>query len=367
MWIYNHPDWPNFTWNAQRLASKLAKVRHQQGRLLGSMEGLGFDLKRKVSLSTLTQDAVKSSAIEGEHLDWEDVRSSVARRLGIKVAGLTKSSQAAESQVAITLDATQQFSKKLTKTRLCKWHAALFPAGYSGIQCIAVGKYRTPPTDPMQVVSGPIGKYKVHFEAPKAKTVAKEMQAFLKWFQKNTPDPLVRAGIAHLWFVTIHPFEDGNGRIARAISDMALAQADNSAHRFYSLSAQIEAERKNYYHQLEQQQLSSPDLTPWLEWFVHCLESALNKAEQSLEKTLFKARLWNQINQNPVNKRQRLIINLMLEDHFKGHMNTAKYAKLAKCSKDTALRDIQNLKARHILIQNPGRGRSTSYKIASAE
>lgn len=364
MWIHEHQNWPHFTWDTEALASKLAHIRHRQGRLLGRMEGLGFELKREASLSTLTHDAVKSAAIEGENLNPEEVRSSIARRLGIDIAGLIPAGRDVEGIVEMMLDATQQFAKPLTKDRLFEWHAALFPTGRSGMHRITVGGWRTRDADPMQVVSGPIGKKKVHFEAPSADRLAKEMKAFLKWFGNDHDiDPVLKAGMAHFWFVTIHPFEDGNGRIARAIGDMALARAEGISDRFYSLSSQIEVERKEYYDQLETQQRGTPDITGWLEWFLDCLGRAITGAETTLSHVLFKAQLWDKINQKPVNERQRLIMSRMLEDDFKGHMNTSKYAKLAKCSNDTALRDIQDLKQRGLFIQNPGGGRSTSYRL----
>lgn len=364
MWIHEQSDWPDFSWDAKALTSKLADIRHRQGRLLGKMEGLGFELKREASLRTLTSDVVKSSAIEGENLNPEEVRSSIARRLGIDIAGLIPASRDVEGIVEMMLDSTQKFSQPLTRERLFDWHAALFPTGRSGMQKITVADWRTIETGPMQVVSGPVGKEKVHFEAPAAERLEKEMQTFLAWFDNSDDiDPVIKAGIAHLWFVTIHPFDDGNGRIARAIADMALARADGTRERFYSLSAQIETERKHYYNQLEKQQRATPDLTDWLSWFLDCLGRAVAKAETTLGNVLFKARLWDSINQRPVNERQRLIINRMLEDDFEGFMNTSKYARLAKCSNDTALRDIQELKARGVFIQNPGRGRSTSYRL----
>jgi Fic family protein len=368
MWIHEHQDWPNLTWDAETLASKLADIRHRQGRLLGRMEGLGFELKREASLSTLTNDVVKSSAIEGENLNPEEVRSSIARRLGIDIAGLIPASRDVEGIVEMMLDATQQFAKPLTKDRLFDWHAALFPTGRSGMHKITVGGWRAVEAGPMQVVSGPIGKEKVHFEAPSADRLEQEMEVFLKWFDNGDGiDPVIRAGIAHLWFVTIHPFEDGNGRITRAIGDMVLARADGTPDRFYSLSSQIEAERKQYYDQLEAQQRATPDITDWLSWFLDCLGRAISNAETTLGNVLFKAQLWDRVNQKPVNNRQRLIINRMLEDDFEGFMNTSKYAKLAKCSNDTALRDIQELKERGIFIQNPSGGRSTSYRLPDRE
>lgn len=368
MWIHEHQNWPNFTWDTDALASKLADIRHRQGRLLGRMEGLGFELRREASLSTLTNDMVKSSAIEGQNLNPKEVRSSIARRLGIDIAGLIPASRDVEGIVEMMLDATQKFSNPLTKDRLFSWHAALFPTGRSGMHRITVAGWRTPDAGPMQVVSGPIGREKVHFEAPGADLLEKEMQAFLNWFgNSHDIDPVLKAGIAHLWFVTIHPFEDGNGRIARAIGDMTLARAEATPDRFYSVSSQIEAERKDYYDHLETQQRGTPAITGWLEWFLDCLGRAVSSAETTLGNVLFKAQLWDKVNQKPVNERQRRIINRMLEDDFKGHMNTSKYARLAKCSNDTALRDIQDLKKRGIIIQNPGGGRSTSYRLPDRE
>ena len=367
MWVYEHQNWPDFTWDAAKLASKLADIRHRQGRLLGRMEGLGFELKQEASLDTLTSDVVKSSAIEGENLNPKEVRSSIARRLGINIASPLPVNQDVEGIVEIMLDATQQSGKPLTKERLFDWHAALFSTGRSGMRRITVGGWRSAESGSMQVVSGPIGREKIHFEAPDAERLEHEMTEFLAWFEsEDDVDPVLMAGIAHLWFVTIHPFEDGNGRIARVIADMALARADGIPHRFYSLSSQFESERKDYYDQLEKQQRGTPEVTNWLEWFLDCLGRAIANAEEALSAVLFKAQLWEKINRRPVNKRQRLIINRMLEDGFKGHINTSKYAKLAKCSPDTALRDIQDLKSRGIFIQNPGGGRSTSYRLPDA-
>lgn len=368
VWIHEHRNWPGFTWDAEALASELADIRHRQGRLLGRAEGLGFESKREASLITLTSDVVKSSAIEGENLNPKEVRSSIARRLGIDAARLVPASRDVEGIVEMILDAARQFSKPLTEDRLFDWHSALFPTGRSGMRKIAVGCWRAKDADPMQVVSGPFGKEKVHFEAPGADRLGKEMGAFLAWFDaEDDMDPVIKAGIAHLWFVTIHPFEDGNGRIARAIGDMALARADGMQDRFYSLSSQIEAERKNYYDQLEKQQRAAPDITNWLSWFLDCLGRAVANAEATLDNVLFRARLWSTVNQRPVNERQRIIINRMLEEGFKGCMNTSKYAKMANCSNDTALRDIQELKKRGIFIQNPGGGRSTSYRLPNRE
>lgn len=366
-YIHQRGDWPHLRWDGAALASKLAEVRHRQGRLLGRMEALGFDLKQEASLRTLTADVVKSSAIEGEILEPEEVRSSIARRLGIEVGGLPPASRDVEGIVEVMLDATQRYDAPLTAERLFGWHAALFPTGRSGLNRITVGAWRTEAAGPMQVVSGPFGRERVHFEAPEATRLPHEMESFLKWFEQEAKtDPVIKAGVAHFWFVTIHPFEDGNGRIARAIADMALARADQARERFYSMSAQIELERKAYYDQLEGQQRGDTDITPWLDWFLKCLGRAIEQADEMLGSVLYKARVWEQANLKPVNDRQRLVLNRMLDD-FRGHMNTSKYAKLAKCSTDTALRDIRDLLDRGLLVQNEGGGRSTSYRLPKEE
>ena len=328
------------------------------------MEGLGFPLRQEANLRSLTDEVVKSSAIEGERLNVDEVRSSIARRLGIETAGMVPASRDVEGIVEMMLDANRKFSEPLTKNRLFDWHAAMFPTGRSGIRRITAGAWRNADSGPMQVVSGPVGRETIHFEAPSADDLEQEMTKFLDWFEaEDEIDPVLKAGVAHLWFLTIHPFEDGNGRIGRAIADMALARADCMADRYYSLSTQIESERMDYYDQLEKQQRGTPDLSDWLEWFLDCLGRAVAASEKSMSRVLYKARLWETINENPVNSRQRVVINRMLEDDFVGYMNTSKYASLAKCSKDTALRDIQSLKTREIFIQNPGGGRSTSYRL----
>ena len=368
MWIYQHQQWPNFSWDTNFLLPKVADIRFRQGQLLGRMRGVGFEPRQEASLGMLTNDVVKSSAIEGENLMPQEVRSSIAQRLGVDIAGLVTKNRNVDGVVEMMLDATQRCLIPLTKERLLLWHALLFPEGRNGMHQITVGDWRTSQVDPMQVVSGPLGKEKVHFEAPKASILDNEIQIFLAWFAKEgVADPVIRAGIAHLWFVTIHPFEDGNGRIARAIGDMALAQADGTQDRFYSLSSQIESEKNQYYQQLELQQRATPDISGWLSWFLDCLGRAINSAEITLGNVLHKAQLWDVINQNSINPRQRLIITKMLQDDFKGFMNTSKYAKLAKCSNDTALRDIQELKKKAIFVQNPGGGRSTSYRLPDQE
>lgn len=365
--IHEQADWPNFTWNATELADQLAAVRHRQGRLLGRMEALGFNLRIEATLTTLTSDVVTSSAIEGETLDPDEVRSSLARRLGLEVGGYTPVGRDVEGVVEMMLDATQRYAEPLTPDRLCAWLAALFPTGRSGLQKIAVGAWRSAETGPMQVVSGAFGKERVHFEAPEAKRLNDEMLRFLGWFnQRAALDPIVKAGLAHLWFVTIHPFEDGNGRIARAIADMALARADASKDRFYSMSSQIEAERRAYYSELEAQQRRSLDVTSWLQWFLSCLDRSLDRAERTLSTVAYKAKLWEVANRHPINERQRKIIDRMLEN-FKGNLTTSKYAKMAKTSTDTALRDIRDLVAKKLLMQNAEGGRSTSYRLASPD
>ena len=362
-WIHQTADWPTFSWSSEVLEPKLSNIRHRQGRLLGRMESLGFELRVEANLSALTEEVVQSSAIEGERLDSEEVRSSLARKLGIEIGGFVAVGRDVEGIVEVMLDATQQYDLPLTRDRLFSWHAALFPTGRSGMRTITVGRWRPASAGAMQVVSGPIGREWVHFEAPEATRIETEMTAFLDWFDSTTLiDPLIKAAIAHLWFITIHPFEDGNGRIARAIADMALSRADGTGDRFYSMSAQIEAERKTYYQQLERQQRNSVDITGWLDWFLDCLGRAIETAETMLLAVLYKAELWKRANRYGVNDRQRRILNRMLNG-FKGHMNTSKYAKLAKCSTDTALRDIRSLLTKGLLVQNPGGGRSTSYRL----
>lgn len=365
--LHERAGWPAFTWDASAIAHELASIRHRQGRLLGRMEALGFDLRSEAGLAVLTSDVVKSSAIEGETLDPNEVRSSLARRLGLDCAGLPRPSRDVEGVVEMLLDATRQSAAPLTKERLFGWHAALFPTGRSGLSRITVGAWRTAASGPMQVVSGPIGHERVHFEAPRAQRLEAEMRRFLRDFESpSATDPVLRAGIAHLWFLTIHPFEDGNGRIARAIADLALARADGIKERFYSLSSQLEAERKDYYFELESAQRGDLDITRWLAWFLGCLARAIDGADGTLAAVLRKGRLWRRIQERPVNERQRTVINRMLGD-FEGVLTSSKYAKLAKCSSDSALRDIQELAARGILVKNEGGGRSTSYRLAEPD
>ena len=367
VWLHEQPDWPNFTWNDATLAPKLAKVRHRQGRLLSLMHGIGFEQQREAALTTLTNDVVHSSAIEGALLNPHEVRSSIAQRLGLSDAGLPPIRRHVDGIVEVMLDATQHHAQPLTKERLFAWHAALFPTGYSGISKITVAAWRPISAGPMQVVSTSFGKETVHFQAPNAAHLDHEMDQFLAWYEHGPAlDHILKAGIAHFWFVTIHPFEDGNGRIGRAILDMMLTRSDGTADRFYSLSAQIESERRAYYDHLEQQSRGTCDITPWLEWYLDCLGRALANAEDSYRTVLVKSKVWDWINRNPVNDRQRLVINRML-DNFQGYMNRSKYVKLAKCSADSALRDIQELVEWGVLIQNPGDGRRPSYRLIVAD
>ena len=367
-YIHETVGWPNLKWDDAKLSPLLAEVRHRQGRLLGRMEGLGFRLRAEASLTTLTADVTKSSAIEGELLDAAQVRSSIARRLGLDFGGHAKAGREVEGVVEMMLDATQKYAESLTAERLFGWHASLFPTGRSGMRRIKVGAWRPADIGPMQVVSGPMGRERVHFEAPAADRLEREVSAFLDWFEaRNEIDPVLKAGIANFWFVTIHPFEDGNGRISRAIADMALARAEGTRERFYSMSAQIEAEKKQYYLKLEHSQKGGVDITSWLEWFLGCLGRAIAGAEDSLAGVLRKAKIWERINsQSPVNERQRKVINRLL-DGFEGKLSTSKYATLAKCSTDTALRDIGVLLDRGILVQEMGGGRSTRYRLAGPE
>jgi len=363
MYIHERKDWPKFTWEAAKLSALLADVRHQQGRLLGSMQALGFDLREQASLKTLTQDVVKTSEIEGEKLDAEQVRSSIARRLGMDIGGATQIDRNVEGIVEMMLDATRKFNAPLTEERLLAWHAALFPTGRSGMQRIAVGAWRGEASGPMQVVSGPFGREKVHYEAPSAGRLKKEMNRFLAWINATSDtDPVILAAIAHFWFVTVHPFDDGNGRIARAIADMMLARSEECSERFYSMSGQIQRERNAYYEVLERCQKGSLDLTVWIEWFLNCLKRAIAASEEMLQAVLQKAHFWKIHAGESFNDRQRLVVNRLL-DGFEGKLTSSKWAKLAKCSQDTASRDIANLLERDILFKEQAGGRSTSYTL----
>jgi Fic family protein len=366
-YIHELPEWPAFRWDSARLAGPLAALRHRQGRLIGRMENLGFSLRAEATLQTLTTEIIKSSEIEGEMLDHDSVRSSIARRLGMDIGALAPADRDVEGVVEMMLDATQNYSAPLTAPRLFGWHAALFPTGYSGMHKIAVARWRDDSRGPMQVVSGPIGRERVHFEAPAAARLDQEMSAFLQWFEtEDATDPVLRAGLAHLWFVTIHPFDDGNGRIARAIAEMALARSEKSPQRFYSMSAQIRIERNTYYDRLEKTQETGLDITPWLEWFLGCLDRAFDQSEITLGSVLRKARFWEIHAHKSFNERQRLMLNKLL-DGFEGKLTSSKWAQIAKCSQDTALRDILDLIEQGSLTKYPGGGRSTSYSLAEAD
>jgi Fic family protein len=363
MYLWEKTDWPALSWDEKALAKALARVSREQGRLLGKMEAIGFELSSEAHLRTLTEDVVKSSEIEGEKLERDQVRSSIARRLGMDVGGLVPADRNVEGVVEMMLDATSNYKQALTEDRLFAWHAALFPTGRSGMSITNVGTWRDDSDGPMQVVSGAIGKEKVHYEAPPAACIPDEIAKFLCWFeQPKDTDPLLTAGLAHLWFVTIHPFDDGNGRIARAIADMALARSEKTGQRFYSMSAQIRRERKKYYNTLESTQKGRLDVTRWQTWFLDCLLRAIDGAHETLGAVLIKARFWERFAKEPLNERQIKVLNRLL-DGFEGKLTSSKWAKLAKCSQDTAHRDILDLIKRGALKKDPGGGRSTSYSL----
>lgn len=359
MYIHQKNDWPKFTWDADVITPLLGTVRHRQGKILGMMQGLGFRLQEETVLKTLTLDVLKSSEIEGEQLNPEQVRSSIARRLGIEIAGAVPAERHVEGVVEMLLDATQRYEEPLSDDRLFGWHAALFPTGRSGMYKIKTAAWRD---DAMQVTSGPMGKETIHFEAPSADKVPTEMNVFLDWFNSNQDiDPVLKAAFAHLWFVTIHPFEDGNGRITRAITDMQLARADQSKQRFYSMSAQIQAERDTYYAILETTQKGDLDITDWLEWFLDCLLRSMAQTDETIAAILKRAQFWETQRNTNFNPRQQKILQLLLDDFF-GKLTVSKYAKITKVSTDTSLRDIQDLMGKGI-IEQEGSGRSTSYKL----
>lgn len=362
MYIYQQENWPNFVWNDKKLKDILINLRHQQGRLIGGMESIGFQLRDEAVLQILTQDVVKSSEIEGEILDQSLVRSSVARHLGLEDAALNIVDRNIDGIVEMILDATQDFDKSLTKKRLMQWHSNLFSDGLTNFSKIKIGAWRT---GPVEVISGQMGRETLHFEAPPARLVAHEMKLFLDWFnQTENVDPILKAALAHLWFVTIHPFDDGNGRIGRAIVDLMLARSENSSHRFYSLSAQIQKERKQYYAILEQTQKGELDVTNWIEWFFGCLGRAIKNAHSVLDLIVRKGQFWEALSEFSLNDRQRKVINRML-DGFKGNLTSSKWAKLTKCSQDSAYRDILDLIDKGILMKNPKGGRSTSYSLVN--
>ncbi len=361
-YIYEQKNWTDFTWDDKAINAVFGEVRLMQGKIIGQMNALGFSAKEEATLTALTLDVVKSSEIEGELLNYEQVRSSIARRLGINTAGLVPSSRHIEGVVEMMLDATQRYKLPLTEKRLFGWHAALFPTGYSGPYEIEAGGYRI---GEMQIVSGAMGKEKVHYEAVKQELVKAEMDKFLNWFNNdNKLDPVLKAAIAHFWFIIIHPFDDGNGRIGRAITDMLLARAENSGERFYSMSGQILVERKRYYEILQKVQHSTGDITEWFEWFLHCLKNAMHTTENTTKKILQRAEFWKLHEQTPINERQRLMLNKLFEG-FEGKLQTSKWAKITKTSTDTALRDIKDLVEKDILQQTDERGRNANYELAS--
>lgn len=363
-YIYQNKQWPDFTWDTEIVNKRLVEVRHQQGRLLGRMENLGFSLIEEATLNTLTQDVKKTSEIEGEVLNENQVRSSIARRLDMDIAGLVPSDRHVDGVVKMTLDATQNYNKQLSKSRLFDWHTALFPVSNRGAYKIVVGDWRNnTKDDPMLVVSGALGKEVVHFQAPDASSLETEMNALLKWINKKDElDLVLKAALAHLWFVTLHPFDDGNGRVARAITDMFLARSDNSKHRFYSMSAQIMAERNAYYDIIEKTQKGNLNVTGWLLWFLDCFYKAILNTEQTLNKVIFKSKFWEMAGRLILNDRQKRMLNKLL-DGFEGKLNSSKWAKITKCSQDTAIRDIQNLLEKNILSKEAAGGRSTSYVL----
>lgn len=365
-YIYQHRQWPDFQWNANDIAPLLASVRFRQGRLIGQMENIGFQLQKEASLAAMTEEVIKSSEIEGEVLDVAQVRSSIARQMGIDAAGLVASDRQVDGVVEMMLDATQKFDLELTDERLFGWHALLFPTGRSGARKIVVGNWRNnAKEDPMQVISGAKGREKIHFQAPDAAYVPAEMKAFLQWFNEElTIDPLLKAAMAHLWFVTIHPFEDGNGRIARAIADMQLARSDSSAYRFYSMSAQIRLQRNSYYEILEETQKADMDITKWLLWFLTCLDRALDGSRTLFDKVLAKAKCWEQLRSIPMNDRQVQMINRLLEG-LEGKLTTTKWAKITKTSADTALRDIRDLIEKNVLVKIGESKKGASYELVA--
>jgi Fic family protein len=364
MYVHERKEWPEFHWDQAALVGLLAEARHLQGRLLGRMEALGFQLREEATLQTLTLDVVKTSEIEGEKLDSVQVRSSIARRMGMDIGALPQIDRNVEGIVEVMLDATRNHDAPLTQERLFGWHSALFQTGRSGMRRITVGGWRTDESGAMQVVSGPVGRETVHFEAPGHERLKKEMTDFVKWCNTaSETDPVIKSALAHFWFVTVHPFDDGNGRIARAIADMMLARSEKSSQRFYSMSSQIQRERNAYYEVLESCQKGTLNITPWVEWFLNCLIHALGASEQMLESVLIKARFWKSHAGESFNDRQRKVINRLL-DGFEGELTSSKWAKLTKCSQDTALRDISDLLNRKVLIKTDAGGRSTGYELS---
>ncbi|WP_010522975.1 Fic family protein [Aquimarina agarivorans] len=363
IYIHEKENWTDFTWDEKLISKELAETRNLQGRLLGKMESLGFDQQDEAVLNTLTLEIVKSSEIEGEILDLEQVRSSVAKQLGIALAGATESERHIDGIVEMMLDATQRYGLPITKDRLFGWHSLLFPTGWSNMFKITVADWRKDSTGPMQVVSGAMGKEKVHFEAPSSEKIDSEMEALIHWIEsENEIDPVLKSAIAHLWFITIHPFEDGNGRITRALTEMLLARSDNSVKRFYSMSSQIRIQRKQYYEILEKTQKGTSEITDWILWFLACLKNSFESTSELLSKILIKAEFWKINSKTILNERQQKMLNKIL-DGFDGKLTTSKWGKICKCSQDTALRDIQDLIKKKILLKEKSGGRSTNYEL----
>jgi Fic family protein len=362
-YIWQADDWPAWRYDLATLARPLAEVSRAQGLLMGRLADVGMALRDQASLAALTEDVVKTSEIEGEQLNVESVRSSIARRLGVDIGALAAVDRHVEGVVEMVLDATANCAAPVTRERLFGWHAALFPSGYSGLARIVVGGWRNDASGPMQVVSGAVGRQRVHFEAPPAASLEAQTGHFIEWVNgvSNEP-PLIKAGLGHLWFVTLHPFDDGNGRIARAIGDLLLARADGSPQRFYSLSAQIQRDRKAYYDILERTQKGTLDVTAWLAWFLDTLHRAVDQAQVTLDAVLAKARFWQRFAGTPMNERQAKLLNRLL-DGFEGKLTSSKWAAIAKCSPDTALRDISELLALGVLRKSVAGGRSTTYEL----
>ncbi|WP_321937609.1 Fic family protein [Paraburkholderia sp. J8-2] len=362
-YIWQAGDWPQWRFDLTALAEPMAEVSRAQGLLVGRLADVGMALRDQASLAALTEDVLKTSEIEGEQLNVASVRSSIARRMGVDIGALAPVDRHVEGVVEMVLDATTNSRAPVTRERLFGWHAALFPTGYAGLSRINVGAWRDDASGPMQVISGPIGRQRVHFEAPPANRLEAETRRFLDWLNGPAQEPpLIKAALGHLWFVTLHPFDDGNGRVARAIGDLLLARADGSAQRFYSLSAQIQRERKGYYDILERTQRGSMDVTLWLAWFFDTLHRAVDQAQITLDAVLAKARFWRDWATTPFNERQVKLLNRLL-DGFDGKLTSGKWAAIAKCSSDTALRDINDLVARGVLRKAQGGGRSTSYEL----
>jgi len=362
VYIYQQPDWPTWTWDDRALTSLISNVRHLQGQLLGRVQWAGFPIKLEAQLEILALDVLTSNAIEGNHLDTDEVRSSVAKQLGVELTNPRSTTHYVDGVVEMMIDATRGFDQPITEERLFGWHSCLFPTGRSGLNKITVGAWRTDEDGPMQVISGGMGRERVHFEAPPAAQVEDEMRRLILWVNTCDLEPLIKSAVAHLWCLTIHPFDDGNGRVARALSDLLLTRSDQVPFRFYSISAQIERQKKGYYQALEIAQRGTLDVTSWVSWYLSCLEGALLNSAQLLERVFIRARFWEAHRETPLNERQRHMLKLLLGD-FEGKLKTSKWAKICKCSHDTAARDINDLIQRGVLVREEAGGRSTSYRL----